>query len=167
VGTALCARNVTRAFHNLQRKTVTPAPAVGLARKCGADDTVIHVSSTEGYPDAGVIAIGRGGKGEVIAYSGKTGSSFTGCVRGYKGTAPAAHSTRRRVKQLITAPVLNFHQLRHAAATLMLASGVNPKTAADVLGHSSVALTLNLYSHVQDETKRAAVDAVGRMIGRK
>ncbi len=43
---------------------------------------------------------------------------------------------------------VRFHDLRHAHATLMLASGVHPKVVADRLGHATVSITLDTYSHV-------------------
>ena len=45
-------------------------------------------------------------------------------------------------------PRVRFHDLRHAHATHMLASGVHPKVASERLGHSKVGITLDLYSHV-------------------
>ena len=47
-----------------------------------------------------------------------------------------------------TLPRLQFHDLRHAHATHMLASGVHPKIASERLGHSKIEITLDLYSHV-------------------
>jgi len=47
-----------------------------------------------------------------------------------------------------TLPRLQFHDLRHAHATHMLASGVHPKIASERLGHSKIGITLDLYSHV-------------------
>jgi integrase len=43
---------------------------------------------------------------------------------------------------------LRFHDLRHTSATLDLAAGVHPKIVQEKLGHATVALTLDLYSHV-------------------
>jgi integrase len=43
---------------------------------------------------------------------------------------------------------IRFHDLRHAHATHLLASGVHPKVASERLGHSKVGITLDLYSHV-------------------
>jgi integrase len=43
---------------------------------------------------------------------------------------------------------LRFHDLRHAHATHLLASGVDPKVAGERLGHSKVGITLDLYSQV-------------------
>ncbi len=45
-------------------------------------------------------------------------------------------------------PKIRFHDLRHAHATHLLASGVHPKVASERLGHSKVGITLDLYSHV-------------------
>ena len=45
-------------------------------------------------------------------------------------------------------PRVRFHDLRHTAATLLLAQGVDPRTIMETLGHSQISLTLNTYSHV-------------------
>lgn len=43
---------------------------------------------------------------------------------------------------------IRFHDLRHSHATQMLAAGVHPKVAQERLGHSTIAITLDIYSHV-------------------
>lgn len=45
-------------------------------------------------------------------------------------------------------PDTRFHDLRHTCATLLLAKGVHPKIVSEMLGHSSIAITLDVYSHV-------------------
>lgn len=57
-------------------------------------------------------------------------------------------------------PQIRFHDLRHTAATLMLSEGIHPKVASELLGHSTVGITLDLYSHV---TESVASDAARRM----
>ncbi len=57
-------------------------------------------------------------------------------------------------------PRIRFHDLRHTAATLMLGRGVHPKVAAEMLGHSNVGITLDLYSHVTPTMQREAVAAM-------
>jgi integrase len=47
-------------------------------------------------------------------------------------------------------PRVRFHDLRHSHATQLLASGVHPKIASERLGHASVGITLDLYSHATD-----------------
>ena len=45
-------------------------------------------------------------------------------------------------------PRMRFHDLRHTAATLLLERGVHPKIVSEMLGHSQISITLDLYSHV-------------------
>jgi integrase len=45
-------------------------------------------------------------------------------------------------------PDIRFHDLRHTCATLLFTQGVHPKIVSEMLGHSSVAITLDVYSHV-------------------
>lgn len=57
------------------------------------------------------------------------------------------------------------HTMRHSAAVAWLESGVHIKAAADLLGHSSIAITGDLYGHTSDDTARAAVDGLGAALG--
>jgi integrase len=59
-----------------------------------------------------------------------------------------------------TLPRIRFHDLRHAHATHLLASGVHPKVASERLGHGTVAITLDLYSHVLPNMQTDAVALV-------
>ncbi len=43
---------------------------------------------------------------------------------------------------------VRFHDLRHTHATLMLKEGIHPKIVSERLGHSSINITLDTYSHV-------------------
>jgi len=45
-------------------------------------------------------------------------------------------------------PKVRFHDLRHTAATMLLSAGVHPKIVSELLGHTDIGITLNLYSHV-------------------
>jgi integrase len=53
-------------------------------------------------------------------------------------------------------PETHFHTLRHSCASLLLADGVNAKVIQELLGHSSVQITLSLYSHVAPSMGRDA-----------
>ncbi len=60
-------------------------------------------------------------------------------------------------------PRIRFHDLRHTAATLLLGKGINPKIVSEMLGHATVAITLDIYSHVMphmQEQAAAAMDAL-------
>ena len=56
---------------------------------------------------------------------------------------------------------LRFHDLRHTHASLMLREGVNLKIMTERLGHSGVAITGDLYSHVQPTVQHQAVEVFG------
>src|SRR5437899_1125693 len=56
-------------------------------------------------------------------------------------------------------PHVRFHDLRHAHATLMLLQGVHPKVVSERLGHATVGITLDLYSHVLPSMQQDAVRA--------
>lgn len=45
-------------------------------------------------------------------------------------------------------PRMRFHDLRHTCATLLLAQGVHARVVMEILGHSQISITMNLYSHV-------------------
>jgi integrase len=62
-------------------------------------------------------------------------------------------------------PDVRFHDLRHTCATLLLTKGVHPKIVSEMLGHSSVAITLDTYSHVIPELGEAAARAMEDMLG--
>src|SRR5690606_620189 len=53
-------------------------------------------------------------------------------------------------------PKIRFHDLRHTHATLMLKHGVHPKVVSERLGHSSIGITLDTYSHVLPSLQDAA-----------
>jgi len=61
-------------------------------------------------------------------------------------------------------PAIRFHDLRHTAATLMLLKGVHPKIVSEMLGHASIAITLDLYSHVMPDMQREAVLAIASVL---
>jgi integrase len=61
-------------------------------------------------------------------------------------------------------PRVRFHDLRHSAATLLLAQGVHPKIVSEMLGHSQIAMTLDLYSHVTPTMQRQAADAMDAVL---
>ena len=71
--------------------------------------------------------------------------------------SPIPHTTIendfKRIARKINKPELSFHALRHTYATEEIASGTDPKTVADSLGHSTVAMTMNVYAAAVTETK--------------
>jgi len=64
----------------------------------------------------------------------------------------------KKVLQQAGIPHLPFHDLRHSAATILLGWGVNIKVIQQILGHSDIAITLGLYSHLLPPMQQEATD---------
>lgn len=62
-------------------------------------------------------------------------------------------------------PVIRFHDLRHTAATLLLTQGVHPKVVSEMLGHSTITLTLDTYSHLVPVLHQQAAAAMDALLG--
>ncbi|MBI3927186.1 MAG: site-specific integrase [Armatimonadetes bacterium] len=58
-----------------------------------------------------------------------------------------------------------LYSLRHTAATLLLLAGVNPKVVSDLLGHASVTITLDVYSHVLPSLQEETAAHMERLLG--
>jgi integrase len=56
-----------------------------------------------------------------------------------------------------------FHNLRHTAATILLQAKVHPKIVQEMLGHSTITLTLDTYSHVIPGIQKEAADSMDRL----
>jgi integrase len=69
-----------------------------------------------------------------------------------------------RIARKAGLPHTRFHDLRHTFATLMLLGGVHPKIVCEMLGHSSVAFTLDTYSHVIPTIQQAAVKRLDEIL---
>ena len=61
-------------------------------------------------------------------------------------------------------PPIRLHDLRHTAATLALAAGVHPKIVQERLGHSSINITLDTYSHVVQGLQHDAAEKVAGLL---
>jgi len=69
-------------------------------------------------------------------------------------------SFARLLKRAGLPPTTRFHDLRHTCATLLLSHNVNPKIVSEMLGHSSIAITLDTYSHVLPTMQESAIRAL-------
>jgi integrase len=71
-------------------------------------------------------------------------------------------SALRRALAKAGLPTIRFHDLRHTAASILMGGGAHPKVASEMLGHASVGITLDLYSHVSQDMQQSAVDIMDR-----
>ncbi|WP_329120998.1 tyrosine-type recombinase/integrase [Streptomyces sp. NBC_01353] len=60
--------------------------------------------------------------------------------------------------------VIRLHDARHGTATLLTAAGVAPRVVMEILGHSQIAVTMNVYTHVVQDTQREAVSHMDRLL---
>ena len=60
---------------------------------------------------------------------------------------------------------VTVHTLRHSAATAMLEAGIHIKAVSELLGHSDIRITGDVYGHVSTETAKAAMDSLSGRLG--
>ncbi len=82
---------------------------------------------------------------------------------------PIRHNPRHRSFALLLKRAglqrIGFHDLRHTCAFLLFQRNVHPKFVQELLGHASVAITLNTYSHVLPGMGGEAANAMGEALG--
>lgn len=61
-------------------------------------------------------------------------------------------------------PPIRLHDLRHSVASILLARGVHPKVVSELLGHATIALTLDTYSHVIPSLRQEAAAVVAAAV---
>lgn len=81
---------------------------------------------------------------------------------GDRGQILRPDSVNKRLQRLMKAaglpPMTTHKAFRHTAASLMLRQGIHPKIVSERLGHASVGITLDLYSHVAPDLQKAAAE---------
>jgi integrase len=93
----------------------------------------------------------------------ETGHVFTSTI----GTPIDDRKILKEFNALVKAaglPKQRFHDLRHACISLLGAQGVPLKVIAEIVGHSDIRLTQNVYQHVYSEAKRAAADSMETLL---
>ena len=81
---------------------------------------------------------------------------FTSEIGTPRRGANVVYRSFRLLLESVRLPQIRFHDLRHTAATLLLGEGIHPKVVSEMLGHASVQLTLDTYSHVTPTLQREA-----------
>jgi integrase len=77
------------------------------------------------------------------------------------GTPLEPRNLERAYRQILGIAGLHhirIHDLRHTAATLLLTQGVHPRVVMELLGHSSIVVTMNIYSHLVPALRKDAAD---------
>ncbi len=84
------------------------------------------------------------------------------------GTPFSHRNIHRHFKAILVQsglPDVRFHDLRHTFASIMFSLNVHPKTVQEALGHSSVILTLDTYSHLIPGMQKEAAGKMGQALG--
>ncbi|PJN40766.1 site-specific integrase [Streptomyces sp. CB02959] len=72
-----------------------------------------------------------------------------------------------RIGQAADLPRIRLHDARHGCASLLFAAGVQPRVVMEILGHSQIAVTMNVYTHVSEDSRREAVGHMDRLLRRR
>ncbi len=78
----------------------------------------------------------------------------------------ATRRFRRLAKAAGLSDGLTLYSLRHSCATLLLEQGIPIKIVSERLGHSTITLTADTYSHVSRSMQQQAADALGEIAGK-
>jgi integrase len=122
-----------------------------------------------GNPSITLLALGRYGREWGVLFRLQASTGAQGLVFATQsGTLLHPSNLRDRsftpLLKKAALPTIRFHDLRHTCATLLLGRNVNPKVVSEMLGHATIAITLDTYSHVlpdmQDHATRALEDAL-------
>ena len=110
-------------------------------------------------------------EGEAAQSNGRCGvtrtRTQTSCSRARTGRRyiQTCSQTRSGVtSQQAKLPRIRFHDLRHTHATLALAAGVHPKVVSETLGHASIVITLDTYSHAIPAMQETAAELVASLV---
>lgn len=72
-----------------------------------------------------------------------------------------------RIAESAGLPQVRLHDTRHGCASLLFAAGVAPRTVMEILGHSQIEVTMNVYTHVSDGDRREAMGHMDRLLKRR
>lgn len=96
-------------------------------------------------------------------WKSKDNRIFTSVDGGYMHPSTCDHTLRKIVRKYNLDPIC-FHELRHTYASLLINSGVDPKTVSKGLGHSDTSITMEIYTHAFEESKNACADRFDEMM---
>ena len=88
------------------------------------------------------------------------------CVNGL-GNIMQPNYITKKFKSLLQSNgmrVIRFHDLRHSCASLLLHLGYNLKDIQMWLGHGDIGTTMNIYAHIEANTKRNMIDGIGNAV---
>jgi integrase len=146
------AKPLAPCFWSLQE----PKAARSRRRILVGPSTVAVLRAHRARQSAGRLLVGAEWADHDLVFCGPFGQPLDG-----------RHVTNRLFRAVLARAglrTIRFHDLRHTAATLLLAQGVHPKMVQELLGHSTIALTLDVYSHVTPAMHDQAAATMERVL---
>jgi integrase len=97
-----------------------------------------------------------------------TGTGYVCTTRTGRPIEPRnLHRSFVRVSEVAGLRLVRLHDARHGCATLLTAAGVAPRVVMEILGHSQISLTMDVYTHVVQDTQREAISHMDRLLKRR
>lgn len=150
---------VTRALEYVGGKVYFKEPKTKRSRRTinlhdGTVSLLLEYKRSDALPDELIFT---GLTGEPLNTSNVLNRYFKPCLlkAGLATLEPTTKGTERIVSKF------RMYDLRHTHATMLLEANVNPKIVSERLGHASISLTLDTYSHILPTIQDAAVEALG------
>jgi len=98
-----------------------------------------------------------------LVFAKETGP-YPGCPLQTNNLGARLHS---KIIEKADIPRIRIHDLRHTSATLALEEGIHPKVVSTRLGHRSIQITMDLYSHVTDSIEEQAAEILADVFSEK
>ncbi len=174
-GTAIIKRELTQIKGQVMLEEYTKTK--GSARTISLPDSVTQVLKRVRKQQESLIMDESESKGNVITLKKAADkrnqkqdieNSFVFCWPDGRYIRP--DFAYRRLKKLLAdnnLPSIRFHDLRHTFATMLLEAGEHPKVVSEMLGHSSITITLDTYSHVLPSMQAKAAGKLSSILEEK
>ncbi len=100
-----------------------------------------------------------------VRESRATGTDYVFATRNGRSVEPRnLYRSFTRVAESAGIRVIRLHDARHGTATLLTAAGVTPRVVMEILGHSQISITVDVYTHAVQDTQREAMSHMDRLL---
>ncbi|MET8407369.1 site-specific integrase [Streptomyces sp. NPDC005195] len=98
----------------------------------------------------------------------ESGSGYVFTTRTGRQVEPRnVYRSFTRIAESAGIRVVRLHDARHGTATLLTAAGVAPRVVMEILGHSQISITMDVYTHVVQDTQREAMSHMDRLLRKR
>ena len=125
---------------------------------CLADSTISLLKEYQEWQNEYIKNMGNNWKNNDRLFTNRFGD--------YINPSYCTHILSKIIKRHKLDPI-NFHELRHSSASLLIHSGMNPKAVAKRLGHASTATTMEIYVHAYEDTKNECAIRMNEILGKR